>query len=85
MLKTENEGWGFYGTMGGNAETAWDYAMSKLINITGKSEESVREFLDSTMGRHFADAVNDYLLGLELTSAIDAAIEEMMRWRNKFF
>ena len=43
-LKTENEGYGFYGTMSldGCAEAAWGIAMREIGKDTGASSEAVR-------------------------------------------
>lgn len=60
-LPTENESWGFYGTMGGRAYEAWPIAMRIISEETGHSQERTRDLLDSRLGRHFADAVNDFL------------------------
>lgn len=42
-LKTENEGYGFYGTMSldGCAEAAWSIAMREIGKDTGASSEAV--------------------------------------------
>jgi len=54
---TENESWGFWGTMGGYASVAWPIAMTAIAEATGESLDAVRAFLDSKAGRHFADEV----------------------------
>ena len=54
---TENESWGFWGTMSGYASVAWPLAMIAIAEATGQSLEEVRAFLDSKAGRHFADEV----------------------------
>ena len=52
---TRNEGWGFYGTMNEHAEAAWPLAMTAVANATGEPLDTVRAFLDSRFGRHYAD------------------------------
>ena len=78
---TENEDWGFYGGMQDNAEVAWLLAMTAISNATGEPLESVRLFLDSRHGRHFADDVrNNLLVGKSVEQAIRAAITQWMGW-----
>lgn len=80
--QTQNEGWGFYGTMGGHAESAWPQAMTIIANELGESLEAVRWFLDSRYGRHFADAVrNEMHDGLALGDAIQAATKKWSEQR----
>lgn len=81
MLKTRNEGWGFYGTMGGEAQAAWPIAMKRIGDATGEGQEAVRSFLDSKMGRHFADEVLDRRRGqVELAEAIHQVVTD---WNNR--
>jgi hypothetical protein len=83
-LPTTNTAWGFWGTIGHEAEpaTAWATAMPAIAQATGCPEEAVRDFLDSRHGRHFADDVsNDLAGGLGLERAILAAVERWMGWR----
>ncbi len=67
-LMTNNEGAGFYGTAylaGGNeayAEKAWEIAFEQVITAVYAISEAarwpdtqIRDFLDSTCGRHYAD------------------------------
>ena len=78
---SENESWGFWGTMGGYASIAWPIAMKEISKATGEPLESVRVFLDSRHGRHFADAVQDALLGSpDMHLAVAQAIEKWMSW-----
>ncbi len=81
-LKTENEGYGFYGTMSldGCAEAAWGIAMREIGKDTGASSEAVRAFLDSSWGRHFADDVHCFLSRVPLEQAIEAAIDRWNGW-----
>ena len=78
---TENEAWGFWGTMNEHAEAAWPLAMTAISEATGQPLESVRAFLDSRHGRHFADDVlNQMQAGLALADAIEAATRQWMNW-----
>jgi hypothetical protein len=78
---TENETWGFWGSMNEHAEAAWQLAMTAISEATGQPLESVRAFLDSRHGRHFADEVrNQMQAGLALADAIEAAIWQWMNW-----
>ena len=78
---TENEAWGFFGSMRDNAERAWPIAMTAISDATCQPLESVRLFLDSRHGRHFSDDVrNQLLVGKTLKQAIHAAITQWMGW-----
>jgi hypothetical protein len=80
MLSTQNEAWGFWGTMGGHASEAWPIAMQQIAEVTGEPLESVRAFLDSKQGRHFADSVQD---GLASDLAMDAAVAQAIaKWMD---
>ncbi len=71
---TQNEAWGFWGTMNEYAEAAWPMAMTAISDATGQPLESVRTFLDSRHGRHFADDVHNGLFaGANLKDAIEQA------------
>ena len=73
--------WGLYGTMNEQAEAAWPLAMTAISDATGQPLESVRTFLDSRHGRHFADDVHNGLYdGASLTDAIHAATGRWMGW-----
>jgi len=54
---TQNHDWGFTGSLNEQAEAAWPIAMTTISNATCQPLESVRCFLDSRHGRHFADDV----------------------------
>ncbi|MFP5482562.1 MAG: hypothetical protein ACLGGW_04715, partial [Gammaproteobacteria bacterium] len=54
---TQNESWGLFGTLGEHAEAAWPIAMTAISDATYQPLDSVRTFLDSRHGRHFADDV----------------------------
>ena len=78
---TRNEAWGFWGTMAERADAAWPLAMQAVSDATGQPLESVRVFLDSRHGRHFADdALNQLHAGQTLAGAIDAATRQWMGW-----
>src|SRR5690606_23918254 len=77
----QNEAWGFWGTMNEQASGAWPLAMSAISDATGQPLESVRVFLDSRHGRHFADDVQNGLYeGKDLADAINAATQRWMGW-----
>lgn len=82
LLKTENEGYGFYGTMAldGCADNAWDVAMTAIVAETGAEPAHVRAFLDSQWGRHFADTVQCELQHVALDQAVAAAIARWQGW-----
>ena len=78
---TQNESWGFYGTMNEQADAAWPLAMTAISDATCQPLESVRTFLDSRHGRHFADDVQNGLYeGKTLQDAINAATQRWMGW-----
>jgi hypothetical protein len=78
---TQKEAWGFWGTMNDQAEAAWPIAMTAISDATYQPLESVRAFLDSRHGRHFADDVlNGLHAGLNLHDAIQAATQRWMGW-----
>jgi hypothetical protein len=73
--------WGFYGTMNVHAEAAWPIAMHAVAEATEQSLDTVRIFMDSRHGRHFADSVlNQMHHGANLDAAIAAATQEWMGW-----
>ncbi|TMS59837.1 hypothetical protein MW7_000355 [Imbroritus primus] len=79
---TENDAWGFWGTMNEQASAAWPLAMTAISDATSQPLESVRIFLDSRHGRHFADDVlNQLHAGRALADAIHAATQQWMGWR----
>jgi len=74
MPATQNEAWGFWGTMNEHANAAWPLAMTAISDATNQPLESVLVFLDSRHGRHFADDVlNQLHAGRDLADAINAA------------
>ena len=85
VIPTSNEEWGYWGTIcsspigAENAPGAWDIAFTLIKRETGASHEAVRDFLDSKLGRHFADCVvgnykDDFL------EAASAAVRTWMAW-----
>ena len=79
---TENESWGFWGSMEADAAEAWRIALPAIVRTVGVSPEGARAFLDSRFGRHFADDVlNQMHQGRSLPEAIEAAITQWMHWR----
>lgn len=88
ILKTQNEAWGFFGTMesgGEDPSRAWDAAFVAIAEATGAEGDDldgVRGFLDARGGRHFADAVRDAMMsGADLDAAIAQAVEQHMGWK----
>ena len=82
-MQTNNEAWGFYGTIRHHADPAqaWPLAIRAIGEATGCTDEAVRDFLDSRHGRHFADDVaNGVYDGLDLAAAIDAAVGRWVGW-----
>ena len=78
---TQNDVWGFWGTMNEHASAAWPLAMTAISGATSQPLESVRAFLDSRHGRHFADDVQNGLYeGKALADAINAATQRWMGW-----
>jgi hypothetical protein len=79
---TQNEAWGFWGTMTENAAAAWPTAMTSIVEATVQPLDAARAFLDSRHGRHFADDVlNQMHAGLALADAIQAATQQWMSWK----
>lgn len=78
---TQNDAFGFWGTMNEHANAAWPLAMTAIADATGEPLESVRIFLDSSHGRHFADDVlNGLHAGSNLQEAIHVATQRWMGW-----
>nr|WP_315235034.1 hypothetical protein [uncultured Limnohabitans sp.] len=56
--------------------------MQQIAEVTGEPLESVRAFLDSKQGRHFADSVRDGQAGgLSINAAVAQAIAKWMDWK----
>ena len=80
---TENESWGYWGTMQEQAPAAWAIALPAIATVTGTELDAARAFLDSRHGRHFADDVKNHLFkGMALADAITATITQWMGWRT---
>lgn len=78
---TQNEDWGFWGTMQEHAHAAWLLAMSAIVHATQCDPEQIRAFLDSRHGRHFADDINNALfVGSDLQGAVKQATQRWMGW-----
>ena len=78
---TQNDAWGFWGTMNEHAIAAWPLAMIAISDATHQPVESVRTFLDSRFVRQFADDVQNGLYeGNTLQDAINAATQRWMGW-----
>ncbi len=81
ILATQNEAWGFWGTMNEHAAAAWQLAMTAISDATCQPLESVRAFLDSRHGRHFADDIlNEMLRCQTIQQAAHAAVTRWMGW-----
>lgn len=76
IVSSNNPEWGFWGTMAEQAKPAWPLAMTAISEATGQPLQVVREFLDSSYGRHFADSVLNH--GGSLLDAIRCATSEWM-------
>ena len=91
ILTSKNTAHGFYGTMticpqrDCTSDTLWTLASTLIadaVNAEGEAEMiGVRDFLDSKMGRHFADEVIDALRsgGANTKAALDTTITKWMR------
>ncbi len=78
---TRSQTWGFWGTMDEQASAAWPLAMTAVAAATGENLDTIRAFLDSRFGRHYADDVlNGLYAGKNLEDAIDAATTKWMGW-----
>lgn len=84
-LKTKNEGYGFYGTIGRrcDADRAWAAALLGIVDATDCSHKAARWFLDSTHGRHFADEVVGFLADGRAHTTVETAIAEaILKWQS---
>ena len=86
MIQTRNPWFGFYGAMlaqGENADEAWRSAMTGIMSLTSCDEESVRDFLDSRLGRQFADTVHSHrACYMGLSQCIMKAVVEWHSYRT---
>ena len=79
ILPTQNERFGFHGTMGVHATAAWPMAFRTIRRAVMRPAVEVRAFLDAPAGRHFADEVLDGLEGgRPLSDAIEAVASRWM-------
>ncbi len=62
---TQNEEWGFWGTMNQHAAAAWPIALPAIAETTGTSLDAVRAFLDSYRGPLILTVRIMYKTGLE--------------------
>jgi hypothetical protein len=80
-LASNNEAWGFFGTMQDRAEAAWPLAVEAISAATGEGAEAAATFLDSRHGRHFADElINQQGAGDDLAAAIGRTTARFMAW-----
>jgi len=82
ILKTQNKEWGFWGTTNINysektTEKRWNDAFEILMQLSGKSAEDIREFLDSREGRHLADSC------INIKNIKQAILEQYFKWIDK--
>lgn len=81
-LPTQNEAWGFYGTISHHTQRpdlAYGCASDAIARAAQADPEAVRAFLDSRYGRHFADLVADHIHLNEMTMPV--AIEHAVaKW-----
>ena len=57
VIPTSNKDFGFFGTIGGDKEQAWNDVASRIIGA-GYSPKQAKEFLDSSAGRRLADHID---------------------------
>lgn len=89
ILETRNPAWGFFGTMqtaGFDATEAWAAASAAIAEAVGDYQghgaEGIRDFLDSRMGRHFADDVaSNVSTGQTFEAALANAITTWQGWK----
>jgi hypothetical protein len=86
LPKTENESWGFFGTMHNKypelTSGAWDVALLAIHDATSLPLHTCQTFLDSRHGRHFADQViNTMYTGKTLENAITATVDSWMNYK----
>jgi hypothetical protein len=84
VLATENEDWGFFGTMNCRddvvARDAWAIAFESIHAAAAIDPDAIRLFLDSRHGRHYGDSVSNFLhAGQSINDAINSATAEWMR------
>lgn len=82
LPQTENEAWGFYGSMTDHGpREAWKLAMTAVSTATGAALDETRAFLDSRYGRHFGSDVSALITqGASMQDAIEATAKTWMAW-----
>ena len=80
ILETQNEEWGFYGTINNHyskekTDKKWGEAFKLLLDLSQKTPEEIRDYLDSRSGRKLADCVIDLKGNLK-----DIIINEYSKW-----
>tara|TARA_R110002072_G_scaffold39033_5_gene112533 strand:+ start:90 stop:491 length:402 start_codon:yes stop_codon:yes gene_type:complete len=93
ILPSRNEDYGFFGALtvcpqrDRRSAEVWDLASRLIAEAIGADSEDervgIRDFLDSRMGRHFAEDVVGHLTGQDTTldAAIAASIRRWQGWR----
>lgn len=93
VLPTQNEGYGFFGTISmefdhnsyEKAKEAWKIAFVEVQKATGWANKEVREWLDSRDGRHFADKCADFGVANDMRDGISQAAKfyRERKWFHK--
>lgn len=82
-ITTQNETWGWWGTMGHNGHAdvqgMWDAAIAILVAFWGMTAEDARDFLDSVAGRHLADQCSS--MTPDTLTLPSWTAKEIKRWR----
>ncbi|STZ75320.1 hypothetical protein [Bergeriella denitrificans] len=82
--QTQNEDYGFYGTVAlhhDRPQALWNIAVAGITAATGEFAEDVALFLDTRHGRHFADdVVCGLATGLDDGAAVAAALDRWLGW-----
>jgi hypothetical protein len=76
--------WGFYGAFSHHAtdpSVAWPLAMEAIAKVTGCSAKCVKNFLDSSKGRLFAEGVIEHMSANALETAVDFAVARWMHFK----
>jgi hypothetical protein len=82
MKTTQNEAYGFFGTMREFADEAWPAAMNAIQCATGiDDEDQVATFLDSRHGRWLADEVLGEIYSGQKTA--EAVQKVVAQWQAK--
>ncbi len=82
ILETKNKEYGFWGTTLNNynqnqTQNRWNEAFEILMQLSGKSAEDIREFLDGRSGRHLAD----YCINNKNVKQV--ILEQYFKWIDK--